>query len=140
MGRIVAAADRFRAGTGAHFTYVHHTGKDAAQGARGHSLLRAATDTELETTAESLALTKQRDGELGFRIGFQLIDLVIGEDAGGLPIKSAVVEWGSPQMPTGKAKREPARSHRLLMSVIDQAIDETGFNFTPWADGPAVRA
>jgi RecA-family ATPase len=55
MGRIVAAADRFRAGTGAHFTYVHHTGKDAARGARGHSLLRAATDTELETTAESLA-------------------------------------------------------------------------------------
>jgi hypothetical protein len=85
MGRIVAAADRFRAATDAHFTYVHHTGKDAARGARGHSLLRAATDTELETTASSLTLTKQRDGELGFKIGFKLADLVIGEDPAGLP-------------------------------------------------------
>ena len=50
MGRIVVAADRIRAETGAHFTYVHHTGKDAARGARGHSLLRAATDTEIEVT------------------------------------------------------------------------------------------
>jgi len=64
MGRVVASADRFRAETGAHFTYVHHTGKDAARGARGHSLLRAATDTEIETTASALTLTKQRDGEL----------------------------------------------------------------------------
>jgi RecA-family ATPase len=45
MGRVVASADSFRAETGAHFTYVHHTGKDAARGARGHSLLRAATET-----------------------------------------------------------------------------------------------
>jgi hypothetical protein len=90
MGRIVAAADRFRAETGAHFTYVHHTGKDAARGARGHSLLRAATDTEIETTAGSLTLTKQRDGELGFKIGFRLVDLEIGMDAKGNCVKSAV--------------------------------------------------
>jgi RecA-family ATPase len=31
MGRIVASADRFRAETAAHFTYVHHTGKDRAR-------------------------------------------------------------------------------------------------------------
>ena len=140
MGRIVAAADRFRAETGAHFTYIHHTGKDAARGARGHSLLRAATDTELETTASALTMTKQRDGELGFKIGFKLVDLVIGEDPNGLCVKSAVVEWsGAVHAATAKAKREPAPSQRLLMSVINQTIEECGFNFTPWADGPAVR-
>jgi len=32
MGRVVAAADLLRDETGAHFTYVHHTGKDAARG------------------------------------------------------------------------------------------------------------
>ena len=139
MGRIVASADRFRAGTGAHFTYVHHTGKDAARGARGHSLLRAATDTETETTAGSLTLTEQRDGELGFKIGFRLVDLVIGEDPNGLCVKSAVVEWSSVQAPAVKAKRELAPSRRLLMSVVDEALAECGFDFTPWADGPAVR-
>ena len=141
MGRIVASADRFRAETGAHFTYVHHTGKDAARGARGHSLLRAATDTELETTASALALTKQRDGELGFKIGFKLVDLVIGEDAAGNCIKSAVVEWGAGQMANATRQRGPApRQKRLLMDVIDAAIDEAGFQFMPFADGPMVRA
>jgi AAA domain len=138
MGRVVASADRFRAETGSHFTYVHHTGKDAARGARGHSLLRAATDTEIETTAGSFTLTKQRDGELGFKIGFKLVDLVIGEDMDGNCIKSAVVEWSAAQMSTAKAKREPAPSRRLLMSVVDDALAECGFNFTPWADGPVV--
>jgi hypothetical protein len=138
MGRIVAAADRFRAETDAHFTYVHHTGKDAAKGARGHSLLRAATDTEIETSASSLALTKQRDGELGFKIGFKLVDLAIGEGADSNCIKSAVVEWSALQAPKTKTKLEPSPSRRLLMSVVDQALGECGFQFTPWADGRAV--
>ena len=33
---------------------VHHTGKDTAKGARGHSLLRAATDTEIEVKREEV--------------------------------------------------------------------------------------
>jgi KaiC/GvpD/RAD55 family RecA-like ATPase len=139
MGRIVAAADRFRAETGAHFTYVHHTGKDAARGARGHSLLRAATDTEIETTAGSLTLTKQRDGELGFKIGFKLVDLEIGMDAKGNCVKSAVVEWGSSMSKPATAKRDVPRAQRLLMSVIEAAIDEAGLSFMPFADGPIVR-
>jgi RecA/RadA recombinase len=119
MGRVVASADRFRAETGAHFTYVHHTGKDTARGARGHSLLRAATDTELETTASALTLTKQRDGELGFKIGFKLVDLAFGDDAGGFPIKSAVVEWGRRlQRRRGPNGKCPAASGCLPMSSI----------------------
>src|SRR5580704_5395333 len=139
MGRIVAAADRFRAETGAHFTYVHHTGKDAARGARGHSLLRAATDTEIETTAGSLTLTKQRDGELGFKIWFKLVDLVIGEDADGNCVKSAVVEWSIGVPPKAKPTESVPRAQRLLMAVVDGAIDEAGFPFMPFADGPMVR-
>jgi hypothetical protein len=139
MGRVVASADRFGAETGAHFTYVHHTGKDAARGARGHSLLRAATDTEIETTVDSFTLTKQRDGELGFKIGFKLVDLVIGEDADGNCIKSAVVEWGAGQAPKTKTKREAPRAQRLLTEVVEQAIDEAGFQFTPWADAPPAQ-
>jgi RecA-family ATPase len=69
MGRIVLAADTIRHETGAHFSYVHHTGKDAARGARGHSLLRAGTDTEAEVAQGTLSATKQRDMEGGFTIG-----------------------------------------------------------------------
>ncbi|MGJ0504191.1 MAG: helicase RepA family protein [Methylocystis sp.] len=93
MGRIVMAADRIRAEIGAHFTYVHHTGKDTARGARGHSLLRAATDTEIEVSAGALKVTKQRDMEGGEAYGFKLTDVYIGDDPEGQPVRSAVVDW-----------------------------------------------
>jgi hypothetical protein len=142
MGRIVAAADRFRAETDAHFTYVHHTGKDAARGARGHSLLRTATDTEIETSASSLTLTKQRDGELGFQIGFKLVDLVIGKDLNGLCVKSAVIEWEiGPRAPASTKRKEPPRSLRMLITVVRQAIMESeNPPIRPFADGPFIKA
>ncbi len=93
MGRVVLAADKIRDETKAHFSYIHHTGKDAARGARGHSLLRAATDTEIEVTPDKVAVTKQRDMEGDFSISFALRDVQIGTDMEGNPIKSAVVDW-----------------------------------------------
>src|SRR5204863_5294247 len=47
MGAFVRNIDRLRAATGATILIVHHTGKDTSRGARGHSSLRAATDTEI---------------------------------------------------------------------------------------------
>ena len=142
MGRIVLAADTIRHETGAHFSYVHHTGKDAARGARGHSLLRAGTDTEAEVAQGTLSATKQRDMEGGFTIGFALRDLVIGEAPDGSPIKSAVVDWNSEAAkPTKAENAKPVpRSQRLLMSVIREALDEAGQDIRPIHDGPIVRA
>jgi KaiC/GvpD/RAD55 family RecA-like ATPase len=141
MGRIVVAADRIRAETGAHFTYVHHTGKDTARGARGHSLLRAATDSEIEATPGALKVTKQRDMEGGEAYGFVLSDVYIGDDPDGKPIHSAVVNWtGEPSRTEreGDAKSVPA-SQRLLMETIAQAIDEAGEWFKPAPDIPRVK-
>ena len=50
MGSFVAACGRIREACEGHVLVVHHCGKDAAKGARGHSSLRAATDVELEVT------------------------------------------------------------------------------------------
>ncbi len=140
MGRIVVAADRIRAESGAHFTYVHHTGKDAARGARGHSLLRAATDTEIEVTPSALKVTKQRDMEGGEAYGFKLTDVYIGSDPAGQPIRSAVVDWtDAPKAESAtKIKAVPA-SQRLLMDTIAASIDEAGEMFRPFADGPLVK-
>jgi len=140
MGRIVLAADRIRAETGAHFSYVHHCGKDAARGPRGHSLLRAATDTEIEVTAGALKVTKQRDMERGEAYGFKLTDVYIGDDPEGQPVRSAVVDWiDAPKAESvTKIKAVPA-SQRLLMDTIAAAIDEAGELFRPFADGPFVK-
>ncbi|WP_424362964.1 helicase RepA family protein [Methylocystis parvus] len=141
MGRIVAAADYIRANTGAHFTYVHHTGKDAARGARGHSLLRAATDTEIEVTAGAIKVTKQRDMEMGSELGFALLDVMLGVDQLGRAIKSAVVEWnGLPTPKAAQSEKAVPRSQRLLMDVIAEAIGDAGESFKPFGtDGPLVR-
>jgi hypothetical protein len=143
MGRIVTAADAIRDATSAHFSFVHHTGKDAARGARGHSLLRAATDTEIEATTGAVTVTKQRDMESDFALGFQLCDISIGEDPNGAPIKSAIVEWKSEATKPSKAepsKRVPA-GLRLLMDVVAFALDENGAELRPIGTaGPQVRA
>lgn len=141
MGRVVQAADHIRAATGAHFTYVHHSGKDTARGARGHSLLRAATDTEIEVAAGAIRATKQRDIELGGEFGFTLVDELLGEDASGRTIKSATVQWqvGAVKMAEKRVEPVPA-SQRLLMDVVEQAIGEAGEAFRPFSDGPFVKA
>ncbi len=54
MGALVRCMDLIRQETGACVLFVHHSGKDAAKGARGHSLLRAAIDTEIEVKATTL--------------------------------------------------------------------------------------
>lgn len=73
---------------------VHHSGKDQAAGARGHSSLRAATDTEIEITSEKkgeryhrlIQTKKQREGESGITIKFGLAVVELGRDDDGDPI------------------------------------------------------
>ena len=48
MTAVVDNVDYIRSARNVHCCIVHHAGKDVARGARGHSSLRAATDTEIE--------------------------------------------------------------------------------------------
>lgn len=96
MGVVVRNFDYIRAETGAHFMLIHHSGKDAAKGARGHSSLRAAVDTEIEVTdtpqGRCAEITKQRDlGTKGQRIGFKLEVIELGVTKWGKPATSCVV-------------------------------------------------
>lgn len=89
MGALVKHFDALRAATNAHLMVIHHTGKDKAKGARGHSLLRAATDTEIEVSEGLIAVTKQRDLEKDWQSGFRLESVVLGVDASDRPVSSA---------------------------------------------------
>ena len=87
MGAFIRNVDTIRTATGAHICIVHHTGKDTARGARGHSSLRAATDTEIElTVSESIStaqVTKQRDGKIPAPFSYTLREVVLGTDSDG---------------------------------------------------------
>ena len=91
MGALVKNLDRLRAATSAHVLVVHHTGKDKARGARGHSLLRAATDTEIEVENGVISVTKQRDLDREWSSGFDLEPRVLGVDADGDAVRSCTV-------------------------------------------------
>lgn len=95
MGAFVANVDRIRARTKAHLLCVHHSGKDKAKGARGHSLLRAATDTEIEIADKCVTVTKQRDLDYGEPMNFKLEVINLGVAKSGKELTSCVIKWVS---------------------------------------------
>ena len=92
MGAMVKHLDVLRKALEAHVMAVHHSGKDRARGARGHSLLRAATDTEIEVADRVISVTKQRDLDGSFASGFDLDVVTLGVDAEGDPVTSCTVK------------------------------------------------
>jgi hypothetical protein len=83
VGAVIAAMDRIAKRTGAFVLGLHHVGKDATRGARGHSSLRAAMDTMIELKdgqTKTLSLDKQRDGTTDLRLAFRLEPVQIGVD------------------------------------------------------------
>lgn len=103
MGAFVKNVDLIRQALPCHCAIVHHSGKDAARGARGHSLLRAATDTEIEVSRElgtkvSVArVTKQRELDLGDEFAFELVSVELGRDRRGKAVTSCVVRAIEPE-------------------------------------------
>lgn len=91
MGNIVNNFDKLRDFTQAHLMVVHHSGKNQAAGARGHSLLRAATDTEIEVADGLIEAKKQRDLDKNWSSGFVLDVVTLGVDGDGDPVTSCTV-------------------------------------------------
>ena len=97
MGQLIINADILRGITGAHIAFVHHCGKDSAKGARGHSSLRAAVDTEIEIARENtdapstIKVVKQREMEMIEDMAFSLSRTVLGVNKRGKEVISCVV-------------------------------------------------
>lgn len=130
MGRLVQAGDRIREETGAHLMWVHHTGKDQAKGARGHSSLRAALDTELEVTADdsaglhTLTVTKQRDlDSKGTRLCGKFVPVALGTTQWGGAITACAVEDADAPAPKVKAARLGATQQAILALLTGAGKD-----------------
>jgi KaiC/GvpD/RAD55 family RecA-like ATPase len=127
MGSFVTAMDQLRDKLNCTILAVHHIGKDASRGGRGHSLLHCAVDTEIEVdrpedaTVSVARLTKQRDGASGDEIGFTLRAVDLGEDEHGDAVTSCVVE-PSDYVPQKEVKT--SRDAKLAMDALSKAIEE----------------
>ena len=95
MGSIVAAAKLLQEALGGLVLLVHHTGKDAARGMRGHSLLHAALDCAIEVKRSGdnreWVVAKSKDGEDGASHPFKLEVVTLGIDSDGDAITSCVI-------------------------------------------------
>jgi RecA-family ATPase len=95
---LIANLEALREATGAHILLVHHSGKDLTKGARGHSSLRAAVDTEITIAREddekliAAKIDKQRDGETGAIFRYRLRQVTLGTDQDGDAVTSCVCE------------------------------------------------
>lgn len=126
MGAVVRHLDVLRSKTQAHVLVVHHSGKDKAKGARGHSLLRAATDTEIEVGDGQIMATKQRDLDKAWASPFALEVVELGSDEDGDPITSCTVKLVARAAEAPPANATP-REIEVLQAVrvwVDTASPE----------------
>lgn len=95
MGAIIAAAKDLQAKLGGLVLLVHHSGKDATKGLRGHSSLHAALDAAIEVSRtddrRDWRIAKAKDGDDGKAHPFKLEVVEIGEHDDGEAITSCVV-------------------------------------------------
>ncbi len=131
MGAFIQTVDAIKVATSAHFLLVHHTGKDTSKGARGHSSLRGAVDTEILIEDNTAKTRKQRDMEYGPDIGFRLQEVVIGHDAKGKPVTSCVLQPAAAGAANdfSKAPLEPNSVGDKGMKALHAALE--------WASEPA---
>ena len=134
MGTAVKTIDIVRAETDAHVSIIHHCGKDAARGARGHSSLRAAIDTEIEIVHpegdkfRTATVVKQRDLATIPPLCFSLDTVEVGRNHRGKSITSCVVkaEDGMMAHTKGKAGAKKQYTCEMVLELLPQP------NFKTW--------
>ncbi len=124
MGAYLDAVSRIVEKTGTFVLVVHHSGKDAKKGARGHSSLRAAVDTELEVKAEGdaqiLKVTKSRDGLTGIEYAYKREVVVVATDEELEPITSCVaIPLGSADV-VGRKRKPSGRWQELACGALQK--------------------
>lgn len=148
MGMLVHHADRIRYETGAHVSFVHHSGKNKALGARGHSSLRAAVDTEIEISRDegadysTIKIAKQREMEAGEDMYFGLDRIVIGINDFTEEITSCIVKpMHKDELISKKTGTQylTGANKFIYDSIINALAISNSPPCHPYADGPLLK-
>jgi hypothetical protein len=122
MGRLIAAAKALEAAVGGLVLLVHHTGKDASRGLRGHSSLLAALDAAIEVTRDGdrreWRLAKSKDGRDGDAHPFRLAVVELGVDADGDTVSSCVIELDAPADAASRRPQPKGSNQRTAWDVL----------------------
>ena len=151
MGAFIHNAGRIQRMLNCAMMVLHHSGKDATKGLRGHSSLLGAVDTQLElmkvdaTPDQSspiagsgiLTISKQKDGQDGLKIGFEMVKVEIQSGTLGLAdaqislavraSDEAIQQQMQTQAVSHQEKpRKLQENQQVALNAIHKAIEKNG--------------
>jgi hypothetical protein len=122
MGAILSAAKQLQAATNGLVVLIHHTGKDATKGMRGHSSLLAALDAAVEVSRDGdrrgWQVVKAKDGRDGESHPFKLKVISLGLDCFGDEITSCVVEPDHADRDVRAVKVPQGMNQKLVLDAL----------------------
>jgi hypothetical protein len=149
MGAFITNIGRVQRMLDCTIMILHHSGKDATRGLRGHSSLLGAVDTQMELLKMEggrrdgiagsglLTISKQKDGADNIKIGFEMVEVELAASNLGLePVISLAVNPSNEATRVmadteKKEKKPPSRSgvgknQQICLDSLHKAIKEFG--------------
>jgi len=149
MGAFITNIGRVQRMLDCTIMILHHSGKDATRGLRGHSSLLGAVDTQLELLKMEggrrdgiagsglLTISKQKDGADNIKIGFEMVEVELAASNLGLePVISLAVnpsdEATRAMADTKKKEKKPpsrsgvGKNQQICLDSLHKAIKEFG--------------
>lgn len=122
MGEILSAAKHLQSLINGLVVLVHHTGKDATKGLRGHSSLFAALDAAVEVSRDGerreWKVAKSKDGQDGDAQPFKLQIETLGTDDYGDAVTSCVVVRDTAAQDVRAVKLPQGGNQRLVLDAL----------------------
>jgi hypothetical protein len=126
MGRIIEAAAELQRRIGGLVLLVHHAGKDATKGMRGHSSLHAALDAAIEVRRDGDArewrIAKSKDGADAESIPFRLEVVTLGIEPDGTPLSSCAVAADASASEVRRVKLPSGGNQRIVWDVLPDVM------------------
>jgi hypothetical protein len=130
MGAIIAAAKDLQAKLGGLVLLVHHSGKDASKGLRGHSSLHAALDAAIEVSRtddrRDWRIAKAKDGDDGAAYPFRLEVVQVGEHDDGEPQTSCAVVAGEHKAEFRRVLPPKSGNMRVIWDALGELLRQAG--------------
>ncbi len=124
MGAALACCRKISAIARGMVLLVHHSGKDASKGARGHSSIIAAADVIFEVTRDdeqrAISVYKQKDGRDGDKYGFKLLPVVLEQDEDRDDVTSCIIEYCEYTAPLKEAPKKARRVGQLEHIILTE--------------------
>jgi KaiC/GvpD/RAD55 family RecA-like ATPase len=129
MGQLIDSAKVLQSQLGGTVLLVHHSGKDASKGLRGHSSLHAALDAAIEVTRNDdrreWRIAKSKDDDDSAAYQFRLVVVEIDTDEHGDTVTSCVVEADIRPSAMKRMKLPQGPTQKLAHDALGELLRES---------------